>query len=190
MHPVFRTGLVGLLLALGPAPVLGQTTSIAGDWLGTSICVDRQHFPACKDEQVVYEARVIHTSPDAVVVRAYKVVNRQREFMGEYSVTLQEDGAWASEVRTDRFHLLLKLQVAGDPCPGLLLVGDFLHHPRLLSHPRDRCGHYATYGPHIPRSGIVDEHVLRAESRHRLAELPPDVGAGDIGARVGAATPS
>lgn len=120
MRPVLRTGFVAVLLALGPAPVLGQDSSIAGDWLGTSICVNRQYFPACKDEQVVYEARVISTSPDAVEIRAYKFVDGQREPMGEYSVTPQEDGSWASEVRTDRFHLLLKLQVAGDHMTGTL----------------------------------------------------------------------
>jgi hypothetical protein len=121
MHTLLRTGLVSsLLLAAGPAPARGQAGSIAGDWLGASICVDRQHFPACKDEQVIYEARVTHTLPDTVVIRADKVVDGQREFMGEYPVTLQEDGSWASEVRTARFHLLLRLQMAGDRMSGTL----------------------------------------------------------------------
>lgn len=117
---MFRTALAGFLLALTAAPVMGQTGSIVGEWHGTSICVDRQHFPACKDEQVVYEARVSATSPDTVVVRADKVVNGERDFMGEYPVALQEDGSWASEMKTARFHLLLKLQVAGDRMTGTL----------------------------------------------------------------------
>jgi hypothetical protein len=91
-----------------------------GSWRGTSICVDREHYPACKDEQVIYEARVSHTSPDTVTIRADKVVDGNREFMGEYAFTLQEGGSWTSEAQTSRYHLLLRLQLAGDRLTGTL----------------------------------------------------------------------
>ena len=120
MHPAFRAGLAGLVLVIGSVPAAGQTRGIVGSWRRTSICIDRERYPACKDEQVVYEARVSHTSPDTVTIRADKIVDGSREFMGEYACTLREAGAWASEVRTPRYHLLLILQVAGDRLTGTL----------------------------------------------------------------------
>lgn len=120
MRSVFRTGFVGFLLTLGPAPVPAQTGAIAGDWRGASTCVNRQHFPRCTDEQVVYEARVMPATPDTVVVRGYRIVDGRRDFMGEYSVTHREDGSWVSEVRTARYHLRLELRPAGDRMTGAL----------------------------------------------------------------------
>jgi hypothetical protein len=120
MHSAFRVGLAGLVLMVGSVPARGQTSAIVGSWRGTSICVDREHYPACKDEQVIYEARVSHTSPDTVTIRADKVVDGNREFMGEYAFTLQEGGSWTSEAQTSRYHLLLRLQLAGDRLTGTL----------------------------------------------------------------------
>lgn len=105
---------------IGSVPAAGQTRGIVGSWRGISICIDRERYPACKDEQVVYEARVSHTSPDTVTIRADKIVGGSREFMGEYACTLRKDGTRVSEVRTLRYHLLLVLQVTGDRLTGTL----------------------------------------------------------------------
>ena len=120
MHPAFRAGLTGLALAIGSVPASGQSRSIVGSWRGTSICIDREHDPACKDEQVVYEARVSHTAPDTLTISADKFVNGNREAMREYACIPQDDGSRVSEVRTPRYHLLLILQVAGDRLTGTL----------------------------------------------------------------------
>jgi hypothetical protein len=120
MHPAPRAGLVALVLMIASVPARGQTRGIVGTWGGTSICADREHYPACKDEQVVYDAQVSHTSPDTVSIRADKIVDGTREFMGEYACTLQGDSAWACEVRTPRYHLRLTLKQAGDRVTGTL----------------------------------------------------------------------
>ena len=97
-----------------------QTGVIVGTWRGTSTCVDREHFPACKDERVIYETRLVHSSPDTVILRADKLVDGSREFMGEYALTPQPDSSWAAPFRTPRVHLLLRLQVRGDHMTGTL----------------------------------------------------------------------
>lgn len=120
MHPALRASLVGLVFMAGSVIANGQPPGIVGTWAGTSICVDREHYPACTDEQVVYDAQASRTSPDTVTVRADKVVDGNREFMGEYACTLREDGSWASEVRGPRYHLRLVLEPAGDQLTGTL----------------------------------------------------------------------
>jgi hypothetical protein len=120
MHSAIRAGFAGLMLVAGSVPARGQTPAIVGTWRGTSICADREHYPACNDEQVIYEARVSPTSPDTVIIRADKLVGGNRESMGEYAFTLQEDGSWTSEVRTPGLHLLIRLHLAGERLTGTL----------------------------------------------------------------------
>jgi len=105
---------------IGSVPASGQSRGIAGSWSGTSICVDREHYPACRDEQVVYEARLSHASPDTVTISADKIVNGNREPMGEYACIPLGDGSWVSEVRTPRYHIRLVLRMAGDRLTGTL----------------------------------------------------------------------
>lgn len=120
MHSSIRCGLLGLALTATPVPASIWTDAIVGDWRGTSICVDRVHFPACNDEQVIYEARLTHAAPDTVTIGAYKLVNGEPAFMGDYALTLQADSTWASDFRYARAHLLLKLRVNGDSLSGML----------------------------------------------------------------------
>jgi hypothetical protein len=105
---------------IASVPAAAQTHEIVGSWSGTSTCVDREHYPACRDEQVVYEARLSHASPDTVTIRADKLVGGNREFMGEYACVPRDDGSWASMVRTPRYHIRLLLQMAGDHLTGTL----------------------------------------------------------------------
>jgi hypothetical protein len=119
MHSALRAGLVGFVLVVGPVPAAAQT-SLPGTWRGSSTCVDREHFPACKDEQVIYEARLTHTSPDTVTIRADKLVHGTRKFMGELFFTPQADSSWVAEVRTPRAHFLVTLRRAGKQLTGVM----------------------------------------------------------------------
>ncbi len=112
--------LCAAVAAFAPRVAHARPNPLAGDWRGTSTCVDRAHFPSCKDEQVIYEARVSPHAPDTVVVRADKIVDGQRLFMGEYDVARQADSTWVSEVQTPRYHLRLTLALAGDRVTGTL----------------------------------------------------------------------
>jgi hypothetical protein len=93
---------------------------ILGSWQGTSLCVDRQHFPACTDERVIYDVRPRPGSPNTVTLRADKLVNGVREFMNESDFRRAADGSWISDLQTPRFHLRVVLQVAGTRLSGTL----------------------------------------------------------------------
>jgi hypothetical protein len=120
MCSAIHAGLVGLVLAIGPVAAAAQTASLLGTWHGTSTCVDREHFPACKDEHVIYEARLTHSAPDTVTIRADKVVDGIREFMGDLPFTAQGDSSWVAEVRTPRVHFLVTLRRGGDRLTGAM----------------------------------------------------------------------
>lgn len=103
--------------AAGPDSVSAET-SLPGTWRGTSTCVDVEHFPSCRDEQVIYEARLTHTSPDTVAIRADRLVDGRRQFMGELFFTPQVDSSWVADVRTPRTHFTVTLRRAGRRLTG------------------------------------------------------------------------
>lgn len=115
-----RAGLVGLIVMVGPVSAAAQSASLLGTWRGTSTCIDRERFPACKDEQVIYEARLTHSSPDTVTIRADKLVDGARDFMGDLSFTPQGDSAWVAEVHTPRVHFFVILRRVGDRLTGVM----------------------------------------------------------------------
>jgi hypothetical protein len=110
---------MSLVLVVGPVSVTAQT-GLVGIWRGTSTCIDREHFPACKDEQVFYEARLTHSSPDTVTIRADKLVDGSREFMGELFFTPQADSSWTAGVHTPRVHFFVTIHRAGDRLSGAM----------------------------------------------------------------------
>jgi len=123
MHSWIGAGIVSIVLVAGPVSVAAQTGAIVGTWRGTSTCVDREHFPACKDEQVIYDARLTHSAPDTVAVRADKIVNGAREFMAELFFTPQADSSWLADVQTPRSRFLVRLRPAGERMTGVMTEG-------------------------------------------------------------------
>jgi len=101
------------------ATALCQTPSIVGSWHGTSTCVDKVQFPACHDEEVIYDVR--EQPPDSVVLRADKIVNGVREFMGEFTFGATAPEQWATEADVPRGRLRIELAVQGDSLHGRLL---------------------------------------------------------------------
>jgi hypothetical protein len=115
-----------LLLALLPAATLAQPSreALVGSWRGTSVCTNRQAAPGCNDEQVIYDISAPAGAPDALVVKADKIVNGQREPMGE--VTFHPDPAsarWVSEISTPRVHAVWHLSIKdGGLTGGMFLI--------------------------------------------------------------------
>jgi hypothetical protein len=109
------------LLASSPTRGAAQARSagIVGTWHGTSTCADTVAFPACHDEEVIYDARAV--GGDSVAIRADKVVNGVREFMGEYVLGRGVREEWVSELRTPQFHLQLTLVISGTSMSGALI---------------------------------------------------------------------
>lgn len=97
--------------------------AIAGQWRGTSLCVNLKLAPACHDEQVLYRVTPVPGVPDSVTMNADKLVNGKWAFMGplelRYDATARE---WRSEFRarnglTGRWWFVVR----GDSLTGGLL---------------------------------------------------------------------
>jgi hypothetical protein len=101
--------------------VLAQATGLVGSWHGTSKCVDPEHFPNCHDEEVIFDAVPRGTSGDTVVVRADKIVQGHREFMGEMNYVRGANGLWVAEFSNERTHLRLTLRVDGSKLIGQII---------------------------------------------------------------------
>lgn len=117
-------GCAFLLVAAHPADSAPQTlatASIIGTWRGTSTCVDKATFPACHDEEVVYEVRTAPQSPDSVVVRADRVVGGAREFMGELVFGPTPRGEWSSVLQTPNYRGRWTLRVESSRMTGTLI---------------------------------------------------------------------
>ena len=102
----------------------GQTSDVSklvGDWSGESICVNKEKFPACNDEHVVYHVVVASGKTDTVTITADKIVNGKPETMGTfdfiYDVPKQ---TLTSEFKNERVHIIFELAVKGDLLEGTL----------------------------------------------------------------------
>jgi hypothetical protein len=114
-----------VLLALLPAGTFAQSPreTLVGSWRGTSLCTNRQAAPACADEQVIYDISAPADPPGVLVVKADKVVNGQREPMGE--ITFRPDAAtsrWVSEIKTARVHAMWHLSLKDGRLTGGLFL--------------------------------------------------------------------
>ena len=118
-----RTRLPVLAILVLPhvwVPTIAQDVAIIGSWQGTSVCVDKVHFPACKDEQVIYDVRRKGSSTDTVTLRADKVVNGVREFMAEFEFSRAPDSAWVATFENPRVRIRIVLRVHGSQMTGVL----------------------------------------------------------------------
>jgi len=115
-------GIVALLLLAGVDVTTAQTGSIVDSWQGTSTCVDKVQFPACNDEQVIYDVSAQPGTADSVLIRADKIVNGSREFMGEFTFVRGAGDQWWAEFQGGRGTGRWELSVQGDTLTGRLLA--------------------------------------------------------------------
>ena len=118
MRHTFAIGI--LLLALACTPAQSQE-GIVGSWRGTSLCVDKANFPACKDEQVIYDVLPKGSRRDTVTVRADKIVNGKREFMGELEFSLLPDSSWVAHYENPRVKSRFVIRVRDTHMTGFLM---------------------------------------------------------------------
>lgn len=111
---------LGILAWAAWVPSGERAPDLAGSWHGTSTCVDKVHFPACHDEEVIYDARQKGEAPDTVTVRADKVVDGVREPMGEFDFHLVPDTTWVAQVQNPRVRIRIVLRVRGTHLTGSL----------------------------------------------------------------------
>jgi hypothetical protein len=116
---------VALAVAIGAAAVLAAPAPVAevlGEWRGTSTCVKSPEFSSCHDEVVVYEVRKAAGNGETVTLAAFKIVNGEKLPMGDLDFAYDaKQGAWTSEFRNDRVHVLWTFFVRDGAITGTLV---------------------------------------------------------------------
>ncbi len=98
-----------------------EVSKLVGNWSGESICVNKEKFPACNDEQVVYRIVVATGKPNTVTITADKIVNGKPETMGVFDFAYDtQKRMLTSEFKNSRVHLFFELAVQGNVLEGSL----------------------------------------------------------------------
>lgn len=98
-----------------------EISKLAGDWYGESICVNKEKFPACHDEKVVYHIVVASGKTDTVTIKADKIVNGKPEAMGVFDFLYDaRQRTLTSEFKNEKVHIVFELAVKGDLIEGTL----------------------------------------------------------------------
>jgi hypothetical protein len=99
----------------------GEISKLVGDWFGESICVNKEKFPACHDEQVVYHVAVASGKTNTVTIAADKIVNGKPEAMGTFDFTYDaQKRTLTSEINNERMHLIFEFAVKDELLEGTL----------------------------------------------------------------------
>lgn len=108
-----------LVFCLGFDKAHGQTTSLAGDWSGESICVGE--VGACKDEQVLYHISVDAADATKVKIGADKIVNGKPDFMGDIDLKFDpKNNTLVGDLESPRFKGVWQFTVKGTMMWGTL----------------------------------------------------------------------
>src|SRR2546430_1629039 len=100
------------LVTLTFSGAVAQTTSLAGDWTGESICAGNN--PSCHDEKIVYHISIDPTDPTKVKIAADKIVDGKPDPMGV--IDLKYDPGKQSltgETQTARYRLRWEFIIKG-----------------------------------------------------------------------------
>ncbi len=98
-----------------------QTVSLAGDWIGESICFGNN--PSCHDEKVVYHISVDPSDPTKVKIGADKIVDGKPEFMGD--IFLKYDAAKQTligDLQSPRYRGVWEFTIKGNTIEGSLTI--------------------------------------------------------------------
>lgn len=96
-------------------------SKLVGNWSGESVCVNREKFPACNDERVIY--RVVKTSgkSDTLTITMDKLVNGKPEFMAVFDFVYNaQQRTLSAEFERSRGRGLWEFEVKGDLLEGTL----------------------------------------------------------------------
>ena len=106
-----------------PKGAQGDISKLVGNWSGESLCVNKEKFPACNDEQVIYRVGMAPGKSDTVTITADKLVNGKPETMGTSDFVYDaQKQTLVSEIKGPRWHLIVELAVKGDLLEGTLTL--------------------------------------------------------------------
>src|SRR5436190_5585862 len=111
--------LLCLTISLITPSYAQQTTSLAGDWTGESICAGNN--PSCHDEHVVYHISVDPLDTTKVKIGADKLVDGKPEWMGD--VFLKYDAVkqtLTGDFQSPRYKGIWEFTVKGNTIEGTL----------------------------------------------------------------------
>lgn len=113
------SGVVGVNPVLMQVKENGKSfdgvSKLIGNWSGESICVDKERFPACHDEQVVYRIaksadktetvtitidKIVKGSPETMGVLDFKYDAKEQTLVNEFTMNGRR-GMWAFTVKDD-----------------------------------------------------------------------------------------
>lgn len=98
-----------------------EISKLVGEWSGESTCVNKEKFPACNDEQVIYHVVAAPGKTDTVTITADKIVNGKPEAMGTFDFVYDaRRQTLTSEFKNERVHVIFELAVKGDLLEGTL----------------------------------------------------------------------
>jgi hypothetical protein len=121
-HMRFRlASFIVLFLSIGFSVAESQTVSLAGDWIGESICFGDN--PSCHDEKVVYHISVDPSDSTKVKIAADKIVDGKPEFMGD--ILLKYDAAkqtLTGDLQSPRYRGVWEFTIKGNTIEGSLVI--------------------------------------------------------------------
>lgn len=96
-----------------------EISKLIGNWSGESICVNKEKFPGCHDEQVIYRIVAASGKSDTVTITMDKIVDGKPETMAvaNYVYDAQKQ-MLTSEYKNTRVHLIIELAVKGNLIEG------------------------------------------------------------------------
>jgi len=98
-----------------------EMSKLVGDWSGESICVNKEKFPACNDEQVIYHVALSSGKSDTVTITADKIVNNKPVTMGTFDFVYDaQSQTLTSDFKNGNVHIIFELAVKGDVIEGTL----------------------------------------------------------------------
>ena len=113
--------LLSVMLTTGAAEGAPANDAFLGDWDGTSSCVDKVKFPACKDEIVVYHVVASPAGDSHATMTADKIVDGKALNMGTLEFQFDSNlKAWTSELKNPNGSALWSFRVTGSELSGTL----------------------------------------------------------------------
>jgi Protein of unknown function (DUF3224) len=109
------------LVTLTFSGAAAQTTSLAGDWTGESICFGNN--PSCHDEKVLYHISIDSSDSTKVKIAADKIVDGKPDPMGDIDLKYdQSKQTLTGETQTPRYRLRWEFNIKGNIIEGGLYV--------------------------------------------------------------------
>jgi hypothetical protein len=119
---LLASSLLSAVLAARAVEGAPTNDAFLGEWEGTSSCVDKARFPACKDEVVVYHVTSSPAGDSHATMAADKVVDGKALNMGTLDFRFDSNlKAWTSELRNPSGTALWSFQVTGSELSGTLV---------------------------------------------------------------------